>query len=201
MLNVSPTSSTKEHLEQLCLQTIDNSQDFTDSVYISIEEREKVLEYHRKLQEQLAEIVQMITSNQEVGLSLAIQSIQEVARDFRKQVRRILPSPLKYSATFSWNKWPPIVLRSFSAPTTRVFYSMNWKPTPWRIDWTFYKKPSIVSKSKRKSPLRFPHLRMRIPRWSSRFSWANCWNTSARAINCKSQANTMIPYSSTYRIW
>jgi hypothetical protein len=90
MLNVSVTSSTKEQLEQLCNKTIDNSQDFTDSVYISIEEREKVLDYHRKLQEQLAEIIQIITNNHDIGLSLAIQSIQQVARDFRKQVNLIL---------------------------------------------------------------------------------------------------------------
>ncbi len=82
------TSSTKEQLEQLCNQTIDNSQDFTDSIYISIEQREKVLDFHRRLHEQLAEIIQMITNNQDIGLSLAIQSIQQVARDFRKQVRR-----------------------------------------------------------------------------------------------------------------
>ncbi len=88
MLNVSVNSSTKEQLEQLCNQIIDNSQDFTDSIYISIEQREKLLDYHRKLQEQLEEIIQMITNNQDIGLSLAIQSIQQVARDFRKQVRR-----------------------------------------------------------------------------------------------------------------
>ena len=86
MLNVSPTSSTKEQLEQLCNKTIDNSQDFTDSVYISIEDREKVLDYHRKLQEQLGEILDIISNNHDIGLSLAIQTIQEVARDFRKQV-------------------------------------------------------------------------------------------------------------------
>ena len=88
MLNVSTTSSSKEQLEQLCHKTIYNSQDFTDSVYISIEQREQVLDFHRKLQEQLAEIIQMISNNQDVGLSLAIQSIQQVARDFRKQVRK-----------------------------------------------------------------------------------------------------------------
>jgi hypothetical protein len=92
MLNVSVTSSTKEQLEQLCRTTIDNSQDFTDSIYISIEQREKVLDYHKKLQEQLAEIIQIITNNHDIGLSLAIQSIQEVAHDFRKQVKKFLTS-------------------------------------------------------------------------------------------------------------
>lgn len=86
MLNVSNTSSNKEQLEQLCTKIIDNSQDFTDSIYISIEDREKLLDYHRKLQEQLNEIIQIISTNQDIGLSLAIQSIQQVARDFRKQV-------------------------------------------------------------------------------------------------------------------
>jgi hypothetical protein len=93
MLNVSITSSTKEQLEDLCNKAIDNSQDFTDSVYISIEEREKVLDYHRRLQEQLAEIITMITNNNEIGyslkndvLSLSIQSIQQTGHDFRKQV-------------------------------------------------------------------------------------------------------------------
>jgi methyl-accepting chemotaxis protein len=97
MLNVSSTSTTKDQLEQLCNTTIDNSQDFTDSIYISIEQREKVLEYHRKLQEQLAEIIKIITSNNEMTLSLrhdvlplSIQSIQQVARDFRKQVKTFL---------------------------------------------------------------------------------------------------------------
>jgi pyruvate formate-lyase activating enzyme-like uncharacterized protein len=89
MLNVSVNSSTKEQLEQWCNQIIDNSQDFTDSIYISIEQREKLLDYHRKLQEQLEEIIQMITNNQDIGLSLAIQSIQQVARDFRKQLEQM----------------------------------------------------------------------------------------------------------------
>lgn len=61
MLNVSSTSTTKEQLEQLCTAAIDNSQDFTDSIYISIEQRDKVLQYHRKLQDQLTEINQLIT--------------------------------------------------------------------------------------------------------------------------------------------
>lgn len=60
MLNVSPTSTTKDHLEQLCTATIDNSQDFTDSIYISIEQRDKVLQYHQKLQDQLTEINKFI---------------------------------------------------------------------------------------------------------------------------------------------
>ncbi len=63
MLNVSTTSTNREQLEQLCNATIDNTQDFTDSVYISIEQREKVLQYHQKLQEQLTE---MMTSISEV---------------------------------------------------------------------------------------------------------------------------------------
>lgn len=86
MLNVSNTSSSKEHLEQLCMKIIDNSQDFTDSIYISLEDREKLLDYHRKLQEQLTEILQIISTNQDIGLSLTIQAIQQVTRDFRKQV-------------------------------------------------------------------------------------------------------------------
>jgi hypothetical protein len=61
MLNVSLTSTTKEQLEQLFTTTIDNSQDFTDSIYISIEQREKVLQYHRRLQDQLVEIIQLIS--------------------------------------------------------------------------------------------------------------------------------------------
>ena len=93
MLNVSVTSSTKEQLEDLCSKAIDNSQDFTDSVYISIEQREKVLDYHKKLQEQLAEIITFITNNNEIGftiksdvLPLAIQTIQHIGHDFRKDV-------------------------------------------------------------------------------------------------------------------
>jgi hypothetical protein len=61
MLNVSLTSTTKEQLEHLFTTTIDNSQDFTDSIYISIEQREKVLQYHRRLQDQLVEIIQLIS--------------------------------------------------------------------------------------------------------------------------------------------
>ena len=108
MLNVSSNSSSKEQLEQLCSTTIDNSQDFTDSIYISIEQRDKVLEYHRKLQDQLAEIIKLTSNGPEVRIHLlnyfilkfdfvffqksnellpiAIQSIQKVARDFRQQV-------------------------------------------------------------------------------------------------------------------
>lgn len=122
MLNVSTTSSSKEQLEQLLHKTIDNSQDFTDSVYISIEQREQVLDFHRKLQEQLAEIIQMIMSNQDVGLSLAIQSIQQVARDFRKQVRRfeefLSGNDLDF---FSWKKWRCIVLRNSFEHMMKVF--------------------------------------------------------------------------------
>lgn len=61
MLNVSSTSTTKEQLEQLCTTAIDNSQDFTDSIYISIEQREKVLQFHKKLQDQLAEIIKLLS--------------------------------------------------------------------------------------------------------------------------------------------
>lgn len=61
MLNVSSTSTTTEQLEQLLNVTIDNSQDFTDSIYISIEQREKVLDYHKKLQEQLEEIIKLMS--------------------------------------------------------------------------------------------------------------------------------------------
>ena len=106
MLNVSVTSSTKEQLEDLCSKTIDNSQDFTDSVYISIEQREKLLEYHGKLQEQLAEIITIATNNNETSLSLAsdvlplaIQSIQQVGHDFRKQV---VPICLFVALSSSW---------------------------------------------------------------------------------------------------
>jgi hypothetical protein len=125
MLNVSVTSSTKEQLEQLCNKTIDNSQDFTDSIYISIEQREKVLEYHKKLQEQLAEIIQILTNSHDIELSLLIQSIQQVARDFRKQVKKIFTRNLNVYLFLSWNKWQFIVLRNFFEHMMKVFYLMN----------------------------------------------------------------------------
>lgn len=93
MLNVSQTSSSKKQLEDLCSKTIDNSQDFTDSVYISIEQRDKVLEYHQKLQDQLAEITAITANSNELSSALtvnplpaAIQSIQHTGHDFRKHV-------------------------------------------------------------------------------------------------------------------
>ncbi|CAF0783629.1 unnamed protein product [Rotaria sordida] len=89
MLNVSSTSTTKEQLEQLCNTTIDNSQDFTDSIYISIEQREKVLEYHKKLQDQLAEIIKLISDKQNDAFLSAIQTIQQVAREFRQQLEQM----------------------------------------------------------------------------------------------------------------
>jgi uncharacterized lipoprotein YehR (DUF1307 family) len=61
MLNVSSTSTTKEQLEQLCNTTIDNSQDFTDSIYISIEQREKVLQYHQRFRDELEEMIKLIS--------------------------------------------------------------------------------------------------------------------------------------------
>ena len=61
MLNVSITSTNKDQLEKLYNATIDNTQDFTDSIYISIEQREKVLQYHQKLQNQLEEINKLIS--------------------------------------------------------------------------------------------------------------------------------------------
>ncbi|CAF1399310.1 unnamed protein product [Adineta steineri] len=89
MLNASSTSTTKEQLEQLCNATIDNSQDFTDSVYISIEQREKVLQYHKKLQDQLAEIIKLISEKQNETLVTAIQTIQQIAREFRQQLEQM----------------------------------------------------------------------------------------------------------------
>jgi hypothetical protein len=61
MLNVSSTSTTKEQLKQLCNTTIDNSQDFTDSIYISIEQREKVLQYHQRFRDELEEMIKLIS--------------------------------------------------------------------------------------------------------------------------------------------
>ncbi|CAF1935295.1 unnamed protein product [Rotaria magnacalcarata] len=96
MLNVSVTSSTKEQLQQLCSKTIDNSQDFTDSIYISIEQREKLLEFHKNLQEQLAEIIEITTNTNDTGFSLrndvlplSIQTIQQLARNFRKHLEQM----------------------------------------------------------------------------------------------------------------
>jgi len=91
MLNVSSTSTTKEQLEQLCNTTIDNTQDFTDSIYISIEQREKVLEYHKKLQDQLKEILKLISESpkQNDSLSIAIQTIQQIAQEFRQQLEQM----------------------------------------------------------------------------------------------------------------
>ncbi|CAF3642728.1 unnamed protein product [Rotaria socialis] len=96
MLNVSVTSSTKEQLQQLCSKTIDNSQDFTDSIYISIEQREKLLEFHKNLQEQLGEIIKITTNTNDTGFSLkndvlplSIQTIQQLARDFRKHLEQM----------------------------------------------------------------------------------------------------------------
>ncbi|CAF3808246.1 unnamed protein product [Rotaria magnacalcarata] len=89
MLNVSSTSTTKEQLEQLYNTTIDNSQDFTDSIYISIEQREKVLQYHKKLQEQLADIIKLMFDAQNDAFTTAIQTIQETAREFRQQLEQM----------------------------------------------------------------------------------------------------------------
>jgi hypothetical protein len=66
MLNVSLTSTTSEQLERLCTNTIENSQDFTDSIYISIEQRERVLEYHRQLHEQLDRLIQHLSISTDV---------------------------------------------------------------------------------------------------------------------------------------
>ncbi|CAF3144823.1 unnamed protein product [Rotaria socialis] len=89
MLNVSSTSTTKEQLEQLYNTTIDNSQDFTDSIYISIEQREKVLQCHKKLQEQLADIIKLMFDDQNDVFTTAIQTIQETAREFRQQLEQM----------------------------------------------------------------------------------------------------------------
>jgi hypothetical protein len=89
MLNVSSISTTKDQLEQLCNATIDNTQDFTDSIYISIEQREKVLQYHQKLQDQLIEINKLISEQQNDSLTTAIQTIQQIAREFRQQLEQM----------------------------------------------------------------------------------------------------------------
>ncbi|CAF0842915.1 unnamed protein product [Didymodactylos carnosus] len=95
MLHVSPSSTSKENLEQLCNNTIDNSQDFTDSPYISHEQREKVLEYHKRLHDELAEVIKYATTDtplmnrQSDLLSAAISNIQQVARDFRRQLENM----------------------------------------------------------------------------------------------------------------
>jgi len=89
MLTVSLTSTTKEQFEQLLNTTIDNTQDFTDSVYISIEQREKVLQYHKKLQEQLTEILKLISEKQNDLLPTSIQTIQQILREFRQQLEQM----------------------------------------------------------------------------------------------------------------
>ena len=61
MLTISSTSTTREQLEQLCRTVIDNSQDFTDSSYISIEQRDKVLQCHQRLHEELDELMGNLT--------------------------------------------------------------------------------------------------------------------------------------------
>jgi hypothetical protein len=61
MLTISSTSTTREQLEQLCHAVIDNSQDFTDSSYISIEQRDKVLQCHQRLHEELDELMSNLT--------------------------------------------------------------------------------------------------------------------------------------------
>ena len=61
MLTISSTSTTREQLEQLCRAVIDNSQDFTDSSYISIEQRDKVLQCHQRLHEELDELMDNLT--------------------------------------------------------------------------------------------------------------------------------------------
>jgi glycine betaine/choline ABC-type transport system substrate-binding protein len=99
MLNASSTSTTKDQLEQLCNAAIDNTQDFTDSIYISIEQREKVLQYHQKLQDHLIEINKLISEvriqQQNDSFTIAIQTIQQIAREFRQQVNSY--SILNYS--------------------------------------------------------------------------------------------------------
>ena len=60
MLNVSLTSTSKEQLQQLCTKTIDHSQDFTDSAYVSLDQRDRVLHFHKLLQEQLEPLLQHI---------------------------------------------------------------------------------------------------------------------------------------------
>ncbi|CAF0862489.1 unnamed protein product [Didymodactylos carnosus] len=95
MLHVSPNSTSKENLEQLCNNTIDNTQDFTDSPYISHEQREKVLDYHKRLQDELAEVVKYATAEktlmnrQNDMLPVAISNIQQTARDFRRQLENM----------------------------------------------------------------------------------------------------------------
>ena len=100
MLNISITSSTKEQLEQLCYKIIDNSQDFTDSIYTNNEEREQLLEYHKKLRDQLSEIIKLITNNNDIKLALkkdsilrlSIESIQQLLCYFRRQVNKCFSS-------------------------------------------------------------------------------------------------------------
>ena len=66
MLNVSLTSTSKEQLQQLCNKTVDHSQDFTDSAYVSLDQRERVLQFHKLLQEQLEPLFQHISHSNNV---------------------------------------------------------------------------------------------------------------------------------------
>ena len=67
MLKVSTTSTTSDELKQLCTRTIEHSQDFTDAMCISTDERERILQYHRQMQNRLKDLLESISDQSEVS--------------------------------------------------------------------------------------------------------------------------------------
>ena len=179
MLNVSSTSTTKEQLEQLCNTTIDNSQDFTDSVYISIEQREKVLDYHKKLQDQLADIVKSISEVCVIVLSFVLLNCSFVETKWHASsinsnnstgCTRIslsgewsLKSGWKQIRLFSWNKWQCFEHRNSFVRMMKVSYLTNWKLILCLVELIYCKIQWKNSVNKQKSPLRFASTN---PKWT-----------------------------------
>lgn len=72
MLKVSSTSTTTEELQQLCTRTIEHSQDFTDAMCISTDERDRILQYHRQMQNRLKDLLEYIANGTEVSFYSSI---------------------------------------------------------------------------------------------------------------------------------
>lgn len=85
MLNVSLSSTNRDELKRLYENMIDNTQDFTDSIYVTNEEKEKIFDCQERIDKQLEDLNQMISEKKIESLS----TIQQTIRNFRQQLEQI----------------------------------------------------------------------------------------------------------------
>lgn len=73
MLNVSLSSTNRDELKRLYENMIDNTQDFTDSIYVTNEEKEKIFDCQERIDKQLEDLNQMISEVRSSCVNIKIE--------------------------------------------------------------------------------------------------------------------------------